>query len=428
MPSILICCNPVESHLDPTLEVARAFVRRGWRVRVLTAARFADRVRDVGADALPLPPEADAMDAAKDTARGIQAINDTIFDTFFAPADAQFAAIQDALAAEPTDVVGGDPTFTGMMLVNTIPHRPVLALASFLPLMTTSRDTAPFGIGRPPASSAAGRLRNRTLAWVTRHVLLRSVHRKIDAFYVDHGMPPLGGAFFADYFVANEGLVDLYGQLTVEEFEYPRSDLSPLVRFFGPAMPPSHTDAPLPDWWDELEGERPVVHVTQGTVANIDLRELVMPTLEALADEEVLVVVTGAAGLDLPALPRNARAAEHLPYDVLMPKVSVFVTNGGYGGLHAALACGVPIVAAGDTQDKVETTARVAWSGAGINLRTGRPAPQAIRAAVQEVLTNPSYRSASARIGAAIAASPGPDGFAAAVEDLAARRAEAVAS
>ena len=88
----------------------------------------------------------------------------------------------------------------------------------------------------------------------------------------------------------------------------------------------------------------------------------------------------------------------------------------------------MPIVAAGDTQDKVETTARVAWSGAGINLRTGRPTPQAIREAVHDVLTNPSYREASARIGAAIAASPGCDGFAAAVEDLVARRAQAVAS
>ena len=295
--------------------------------------------------------------------------------------------------------------------------------------MTTSRDTAPFGVGRPPAASAAGRLRNRTLTWLTRHVLLRSVHRKIDAFFVDHGMPGLGGAFFADYFVVNEGLIDLYGQLTVEEFEYPRSDMSPLVHFFGPALPPSRADSPLPDWWHELEAERPVVHVTQGTVANIDMGELVLPTLEALAEEDVLVVVaTGAAQPRSPRIAPNARVAHHLPYDRLLPKVSVFVTNGGYGGLHAALSCGVPIVAAGDTQDKVETTARVAWSGAGINLRTGRPTPQAIRDAVHEVLTNPSYREASARIGAAIAASPGCDGFAAAVEDLVARRAEAVTS
>ena len=428
MPSILICCNPVESHLDPTLEVARAFVRRGWRVRVLTAARFADRVRGVGADALPLPPEADHLDPAKDTARGIQAINENIFETFYAPADAQFAAIRNALAAEPTDVVGGDPTFTGIVLVNTLPHRPVVVLASFLPLMTTSRDTAPFGVGRPPAMSPVGRLRNQGLTWLTRHVLLRSVHRKIDAFFIAHGLPPLGRAFFADYFVVNEGLIDLYGQLTVEDFEYPRSDLSPLIRFFGPALPPSQADDPLPHWWHELDGERPVILVTQGTVANIDLGELVMPTVEALADEDVLVVVATGTSEAVPALPRNARVANRLPFDRLMPKVAVFVTNGGYGGLHAALSCGVPIVAAGDTQDKVETTARVAWSGAGINLRTGRPTPQAIRDAVHDVLANPSYREVSARIGTAIAASPGCDGFAAAVEDLAARRAEAVAS
>ena len=118
-----------------------------------------------------------------------------------------------------------------------------------------------------------------------------------------------------------------------------------------------------------------MVHVSQGTVANDDLEELVLPTMRALADHHVLVVVsTGGAPVDaLGPLPPNVRAAEFLPYGELMPKVRVFVTNGGYGGLHFALGHGVPIVVAGDTEDKMETTRRVEWSGVGINLRTGRP-------------------------------------------------------
>jgi UDP:flavonoid glycosyltransferase YjiC (YdhE family) len=35
---------------------------------------------------------------------------------------------------------------------------------------------------------------------------------------------------------------------------------------------------------------------------------------------------------------------------------------------------------------------RVAWSGAGINLKTGSPTLEQIRQAVLEVLHNPSYR------------------------------------
>ena len=62
------------------------------------------------------------------------------------------------------------------------------------------------------------------------------------------------------------------------------------------------------------------------------------------------------------------------------------VTNGGYGAVQRALSMGVPLVVAGNTEDKPEVAARVAWTGAGVNLRTGTPTPSAVRAAVREVL------------------------------------------
>ena len=64
-------------------------------------------------------------------------------------------------------------------------------------------------------------------------------------------------------------------------------------------------------------------------------------------------------------LPPNTYVAEYLPHDVLLPKVDVMVTNGGYGAVQRALSTGVPLVVAGDTEDKPEVAARVAWSGAG---------------------------------------------------------------
>jgi UDP:flavonoid glycosyltransferase YjiC (YdhE family) len=81
----------------------------------------------------------------------------------------------------------------------------------------------------------------------------------------------------------------------------------------------------------------------------------------------------------------------------------------------------VPIVAAGDTQDKVETAARVGWSGVGINLRTGHPTPDAIRRAVRAVLTDPSYRLAAERIADESASLPGAVGFVTAVDSLTGR-------
>ena len=121
-------------------------------------------------------------------------------------------------------------------------------------------------------------------------------------------------------------------------------------------------------------------------------------------------------------LPANALAAEFIPHDMLLPKTDVFVTNGGYGALHYAMATGTPVVVAGDTEDKPETSARVAWSGIGINLKTGRPKSKAILTAVRKVLADRRYAQASARIGAAIERSPGVDGLADVLEPMIADR------
>lgn len=122
---------------------------------------------------------------------------------------------------------------------------------------------------------------------------------------------------------------------------------------------------------------------------------------------------------ELGPLPANARAAEMLPYPELMARTDVFVTNGGYGGLHYAFESGVPVVVAGDTEDKPETAARVAWSGTGIDLRTGTPSADAVRDAVRTILADGRYAQASARIGADIQASPGVDGLVELVRSLA---------
>jgi UDP:flavonoid glycosyltransferase YjiC (YdhE family) len=57
------------------------------------------------------------------------------------------------------------------------------------------------------------------------------------------------------------------------------------------------------------------------------------------------------------------------------------------------MSFGIPLVAAGLTEDKADVNARVAWSGVGINLATNEPTPQALRAAVRTVLDTPNYRS-----------------------------------
>ena len=123
-------------------------------------------------------------------------------------------------------------------------------------------------------------------------------------------------------------------------------------------------------------------------------------------------------------MPANARPATFLPYDELLPRTAVYVTNGGYGGVQYALRYGVPIVATGGKEDKPEVGARVAWSGVGRRIRSENPSPADLRTAIHDVLNSPKYGQASRRMAADLAAAPGFPGLAAVVDQLTAPRVE----
>jgi hypothetical protein len=121
-------------------------------------------------------------------------------------------------------------------------------------------------------------------------------------------------------------------------------------------------------------------------------------------------------------LPSNARIEPFIPFGALLPHVNVMITNGGYGGVQFALAHGVPLVVAGTTEEKPEIAARVAWSGAGMNLKTKAPTADQIRAAVRDMLAKEGYRQNARRIQADYARHNAPEEAVALLERLASTR------
>jgi UDP:flavonoid glycosyltransferase YjiC (YdhE family) len=97
-------------------------------------------------------------------------------------------------------------------------------------------------------------------------------------------------------------------------------------------------------------------------------------------------------------IPANARVATFLPYAHLLPRVSIVITNAGFGGVQLALAHGIPLIAAGGSEEKPEVAARVAWTGAGLDLRTATPTPHRLRDAVRTLLREPRYRESARRL------------------------------
>jgi UDP:flavonoid glycosyltransferase YjiC (YdhE family) len=398
MARFLIGTIPLVGHVNPALPIARQLVERGHEVWWYTGKALQSKVEATGARFIPIRTGLDFSDPKNipdsflEKRKNLKGLAQFKFDFKYFFADSAFGQVKDftdILREFPADVLLSDVCFLGAAWVHE-KGGPPWATFGITALGIASSETAPFGLGMQPDASALGRLRNSCLNWVFERGLFRDVTDYINTVRANLGLPPEQNGFF-------NALVSpyLYLQGTVPAFEYPRSNLPPQVHFIGPYLPEAPADFTPPVWWNDLKNGKPVIHVTQGTVAT-EADDLIVPTLQALADEDVLVVAaTGGKPIEsiqLAPLPTNARIEQFIPYYHLLPHVDVMVTNGGYNGVQAALAYGVPLVAAGQTEEKPEICARIEWAGIGINLKAKTLRPTQIKQAVKEILGSPHYR------------------------------------
>jgi MGT family glycosyltransferase len=394
----VLAATPLTGHVRPVVNLARHLVATGRQVTVVGGSRFAPQAEAVGAAFVPLSGPADFDDCRlgelQPWLRELEpgpAFLQAMFGWFTDMAPAQHAVLQEVLTQQPDAVVVHESAFYGawpqLLGAPGIRPRRIVGLGVF-PLTLSGAELTMMGPPPPrdgldvrAAAAAFNAELAAQLADATAHA--------------QQVMAGLGAtATISVISDAQVLLPDVFAQLTVPSFEYPRIDAPPTLRLVG-ALPPEPPAAwKRPSWWPELS-QRRVVALTQGTLANHDLAELVQPTLDALADEDVLVVV-GLGGREVAPgdlrVPSNARVESFIPFDALFPLVDAVVTNGGYGGVQLALRHGVPLVVAGGSEDKPAVAARVADFGVGVDLRTGRPEPVAVGQAVRRVLDVPAFR------------------------------------
>ena len=411
MADVLVCASSIHGHVAPMLEIATHLRGAGHTVRMTTGTRFGDQVSGAGVEFIPLQGASDIDDSDLDKVfpgrsetKGVGKVRFDVSRLFIDPIRSQWDVLSAELKRRPADVVLYETTFMGVapLLASPLPRPPVIG-CGVIPLTLSSPNVPPFGAGLPYAEGRAARFRNRVVREAIRRLVLGGQQRELRAALTDCAPE----ARWSGYFMDGAAHVDSFLQLSVTSLDYPRPDLPPNISYIGPVLPQHSGPVELPAWWAELDGTRPVVLVTQGTLDVMDLDRLIGPTVRGLSTEDVLIVaVTGGPPVErLGPLPSNARASRFVPFDLLMPKVSVMVTNGGFGGVHQALAHDVPLVVAGNTEEKPEIAARVAWAGVGINLRTGTPTPAQVRDAVRTVLTTESYRARARAVGDDIRAS-----------------------
>ncbi|BDI28816.1 glycosyl transferase [Capsulimonas corticalis] len=423
MARFLIGTIPVIGHINPIIPIAAELVARGHHVCWYTGEQFRLKVEMTGAAWRPMKRAVSfygtqGMDAFPErmALQGVDRVRWDIENVFIPDAAKQADDLAEILADFPADAVLCDTMFLGARFLHERDGGPPWAKLNItvLGLPDTAGDAPPLGLGLTPGDGIAARARNRSLHWMSDNVLFRDLHQKYRDARRDYGLPEGNGTLTDDLLSPY-----LWLQGSVPSFEYPYRNLPPQVHFVGPLLPSSGSSFTLPSWSQEIERkQRPVVLVTQGTIS-VDPKDLIQPVCRALASEDILVIATTAgAPIDTP-VPDNARIASFLPYDRILPHVDAVVTNGSYGTVQHALAYGVPMVASGATEDKIEVCARVEWSGVGVRVKGSPPREDHLRNAVKRVLSDSKFKTAAQRIQSEMQRRDGPKEAATLLEELA---------
>ena len=215
-------------------------------------------------------------------------------------------------------------------------------------------------------------------------------------------------------------------------------------RLFLTTRPPSLRDpgAPLPELTAELrpiaddrhagdeaapadpfpprDGRARVV-ITLGTVNNAQVDLLRTMIDGAVATGAHVVVALGADPASLGPVPAGVAVHAYVPMSTVLPVADVVAYHGGSGTMLAALAAATPMVVVALAADQPDNGDRCEAAGVARVVPLEGIDAAAVRAAIDAVATDPTYRRRALEIADEIAAMPGPEVAMELIESIVAR-------
>lgn len=395
---VLIASMPADGHFKPLTGVAADLSARGHDVRWYAGPDYGRKLDELGMTWFPYSRATEVTgenlnDLFPERAgfKGPRRLSFDLEKFFVANVDNHFHDIEELRTQFPFDVLLCDGAMYVEKLVAERLGIPVFAV-SITMVMPDGSSPPPF-FGLRPARTILGRTQHR----IVRRMLAGTMKRgtlTYNEILARHGVAPIPLDGFPNVPMASARRVFLNGS---PGLEFPGYRPPANAEYVGPLLPARVAPAretPLPP--AVLDPGTKVVAVSQGTVDHTDPTKLIIPTLEALKDGPYVVVATTNGGARTAELRQrfagsNAVVEDFVDYDALFPHVDAFVTNGGFGSVLAAIRHGVPLVAAGKTEGKNDICARIGHNSLGIDLRTERPKPASIRAAVDRILVEPTF-------------------------------------
>lgn len=410
MAKFLFTVWPFTGHILPCVAIAHALRERGHQTAFYTGARASKFVEDEGFQRFPFRHVDEEQvyrimfSREQNPLRwtGILRFNATLHKWLIGTVPQQAKDLEVVLAKWRPDVVVCDPTVWSPILIFHEAWGVPVGIASFmLGCQIPGPEVPPFGLGLPRPRSWYTRLLTR-MAKLGLDVFATNIRRTANTLRRSYGLEPLSVPI-----VEFMGQMPLYLVPSVPELDYGRSDLPASVHYIGHCFPDSPRQGPSASWLDDLPDDEPWVYVTEGTVRTGDPFVL-RAAAHGLADLPMQVIMTTGgdrdpAQLDLGPIAPNVHITRFVSYAELLPRTDVVVSTGGGGTVLGALNAGVPQVIIPTEWDKPENAQRVAEAGAGLRVTPRRVTPKRLRAAVERVLADSSFRQNAQRLAAGLA-------------------------
>jgi UDP:flavonoid glycosyltransferase YjiC (YdhE family) len=388
-------------NLPPALTLARGLVERGHHVRVLCDPADEADVAATGARFVSYTRAPHRFDKSAESdfirdweARGpIDSFSRSADRIMYGPALAYAEDTLEELSREPADALVVNRTLYGGMIAAEragLPYAVIMPGICELP----RPGVPPIGLGLMPARGPLGLVRDILLGQVLRYLYGRGLPQLSEA-RACLGLGPLGHPW------EQIGRATRVLVLTSEAFDFPSRWQPSNARYVGPQLDEPAGVEPWQSPWPEDHPD-PLVVVAFSTTMQ-DQAITLQRVIEALGSLRVRGLVTVGPALNPAAFsaPSNVVVRGSVAHSRVLPKASLVVTHAGHGTVMRALSHGVPLVCLPMGRDQNDNAARVVARGAGLRLSPKVSAPE-IRAAIQRVLEQPTYREAASTLATAI--------------------------
>ena len=382
MSKIVFFCIPAHGHTNPTLGVVRELVERGHEVLYYSYTPFKEKIEGTGAkfvacddfDAEQHLEPKDAVRVGKDLAFSTRLLVDTTL------------ALDDMVCKEmerlqPDCIVADSMAVWGK----------AVALKMGIPFVSS---TTTFAFNKHSAQ-----IMKQSLGQMFGMIFSMGKINKDIKRLQDKGYPVKS---VLDIIQNDDNTHTVV--YTSPQFQPCADTFSNKYAFVGPSVRPVT---------EQIEKTKEkLIYISMGTVVN-DQADFYKNCIKAFAGTEYQVIMSIGYLVDakeLGELPANISVHEYVDQIAVLNQADVFLSHCGMNSVNESLYYEVPLVMYPQTNEQGGVANRVMQVGAGICLeKTG---PAAIREAVENVLSDSSYREKATEISDGFKKCPGAKGAA----------------